>query len=98
MEITHELKNSAMSIAADTAFDIQTNCHAIILDNNGQDDAKVFFNQDMINYYLLKAGTTLPVKTDNENEIIRDVLKIEFVTRHAPLINILRQTKNIICL
>ena len=98
MEITHELKNSAQSITDDTDFSIQTNCHAMILDNNGQDDVRVYFNQDSGNFYLLKAGMALPVRTDNANEIIRDVLKFEFVSKNSPLVNILRQTKNIIAL
>jgi hypothetical protein len=96
MEITHELKNSAISLTGNTDFVIQTNCHAMILDNNGQDDAKVYFNFDVNNFYLLKAGTSLPVRTDNENEIIRDILKIEFVTNVSPLVNVLRQNKTMI--
>jgi len=98
VEITHELKNSAQSITDDTDFNIQTNCHAMILDNNGQDDVRIYFNQDSGNFYLLKAGMALPVRTDNANEIIRDVLKFEFVSKNSPLVNILRQTTNIIAL
>ena len=97
MELTHELKNKAMSIVANTdEFTIETNCHALIIDNNGQDDVKIYFNGDNANYYLLMAGTTLPIKTDNENEIIRDTIKIEFTSTLSPLVNIIKQTKSII--
>ena len=97
MELTHELKNQATSITATTnGFTIETNCHALIIDNNGQDDARIYFNEDNDNFYLLKAGTTLPIKTDNENEIIRDSIKIEFPSTQAPLVNIIKQTKSII--
>ncbi len=97
MELTHELKNKAMSIVANTGgFTIETGCHALIIDNNGQDDVRIFFNGDNDNYYLLKAGTTLPIKTDNENEVLGDTIKIEFASTQAPLVNIIKQTKSII--
>ncbi len=97
MAITHNVKTSVRNIVASTAgFDIDTNCHALLIDNNGDDNVRIFFNNDAVNYYLLKAGSALPVKTDNEDEIITDVIKIQFVTEVNPLVNILLQTKALI--
>jgi len=97
MELTHELKNNAQAILANTfGYTITTECQSVMIDNNGSDDAKIYFNNDDVNYYLLKAGTALPIRTDNQHEILRDIMKIEFVTTVDPLINILKQNKTMI--
>jgi len=96
MEITHSIKTSAQSFTGSTAgFDITTECHAVLIDNTGDDDVKIYFNNEAL-YYLLKSGTGLPIRVDSDNELIRDVMKLEFVTINNPLVNTLRQTKAII--
>ena len=96
MEITHKIKTSAQSLSTGTAgFDIETNCHSLLIDNLGSDDVKVDFNHEPT-YYLLKSGSGLPLNVDGSCELLRDVIKLEFVTETAPLVNILRQKKSII--
>ncbi len=95
--ITHKLLSSVVNKTSDsTGFDITTNCHSVMFDNNGSDDAKLYFNNDETNYYLLKSGSSLSIKSDVSGEYITDIVKVVFVTNTDPLINILKQTKEVV--
>jgi len=67
-----------------------------MLDNNGLDDVKIFFNGDGVNYALIKPNVSMPIGIDNRDELINDSLKIEFVTANGPMLNIIKQTKKLI--
>lgn len=97
METIHGLFTSALTITENTdGFEIETNCHSVLIDNIGEDDAKIYFNNEEVDYALLKAGLALPINTDNEHELIADVIKIEFLSTRLPLINIIKQTKRLL--
>jgi len=97
MEATHKILSSVSSVIADMAgFTITTTCHALMLDNNGKDDAYVYFNDDAVNYYTLKAGASREFSTDNPRELIYDTVKITFPTTVDRLVNVVKQTKTLI--
>ncbi len=97
MEITHYIESSVQNIVADTVgFDIVIACNDYMLDNNGQDDVKIYFNGDLNNYAIVKSGASLRIGIDYLNELINDKLKVEFLTIVSPMLNIVKQTKKLI--
>lgn len=97
MKITHKILESVSSVVADMAgFTLTTTCHAYTLDNNGSDDAKIYFNDDAVNYYLLKAGASKDFSTDSLNELLYSTIKITFNTAIGPRVDVVKQTKSLI--
>jgi hypothetical protein len=96
MKLTHGIKTTSTSLNENTdGFSVETNCHAVMFDNMGLDDVKVFFN-DNENFAIIKAAGFLSLKADNQNEILIDEIKIEFESENAPALNIIKQTKSLL--
>ena len=98
MKITHKALSAVSNITASMAgFTLTTMCHAIILDNVGDDDAKVYFNDDAVNYAVLKAGESIAFDNGNDfTSLLYDTIKITFDTTSDPIVNIQKQTKSLI--
>ncbi len=97
MDRTHKIVTSFSRVLASMAgFTLTTDCHALMLDNNGKDDAKVYANNDMENFYDLKAGASLVLRCDSNQEQLADALRITFDTTVLPLVSVVKQTKSMI--
>lgn len=93
MEVTHSLKTSVQSVLENTTgFDIQVSCKSVFLSNTGDDDAKLYFNNIIDDYYFLKAGAVMSINSE-QGEIVDDSIKIEFLSNNNPIINIVKQIK-----
>lgn len=96
MKITHGIKTTSLLLLENTdGFSVKTNCHAIMFDNSGVDDVKVYFN-DNESYTVVKAEGFLALKTDSPCDILIDEIKIEFLSDNAPSLNIIKQTKSLL--
>lgn len=96
MKLTHAIKTTSTSLTENTdEFSVKTNCHAVMFDNMGLDDVKVFFNNNE-NFAIIKAAGFLSLKTDSPSDILIDEIKIEFESENAPELNIIRQTKSLL--
>lgn len=97
MNITHKLNTEITNVTASTpGYEITTNCQSVLFVNTGTDDVKLFFNGNDANHYEMQPGAMLTIDVNSNNEMITDMIKVEFSTSKAPNLKIVKQTKHLI--
>ncbi|RKY56401.1 MAG: hypothetical protein DRP93_01420, partial [Candidatus Neomarinimicrobiota bacterium] len=95
--VAYGLYSSVVAVTADTTgFSVKTDCHAVFFNNLGDDDAKIYFNDDSTNYYPLKSGATYVEDAKADTDQVSSTMKIVFETTASPLITIVKQTKQLL--
>jgi len=97
MNITHALKIKVEDVTASTGgFDIETNCQSVLYINTGEDKAKLFFNNNEVEFYEMQPGAILTIDVNGKSEMVNDKVKVFFESAKAPKLKILKQFKTII--